>query len=120
MKPSYEELQAERDALAAQVEILKSGLNELVDVAQRCDSWESFPQKPIDTAIDAINATPASCLAQVRAEAGVGLADSLVDDFHDFCSGLDSMMITLDADEIADAIIGLVNVHAERIRQEVK
>jgi hypothetical protein len=58
-KPTYEEL-------AAQVNHLKIHLNEIIMVAQRCDSWESFPQKPLDVASTALEAAPAACLEQVK------------------------------------------------------
>ncbi len=70
MKPTYEELQA-------QVNHLKTHLNEIIMVAQRCDSWESFPQEPLDVAAAALEATPAACLAQVKAEAIQGFANDV-------------------------------------------
>lgn len=146
MKQSYEELQAQvqslavqrdglideldktqdealdartqRDALAAQVEVLRRELQSASDWFSAYWGNLNAEQRGRLKQIDSVaKSTPAACLAQVKAEDGTELADSLVDDFHDFCSGLDSMMVTLNSDEIADAIIGLVNMHAERIRQ---
>lgn len=64
-----EALKAERDELKAQVEYLKSHFNELIEIAQRCDSWESFPQKPLDKALAALQSLPQQCLSEIKAEA---------------------------------------------------
>lgn len=72
----YAAIISERDAalaqnaeLVAQVEYLKSHFNELAEVAQRCDSWESFPQQPIDRALGALQSMPNQCLRQIQADA---------------------------------------------------
>ena len=95
MKPTYEELQA-------QVNHLKTHLNEIIMVAQRCDSWESFPQEPLDVAAAAIEATPAACLAQVKADAVNKAAKYLV-------FAIDNSGKAVDA----------LHEYAERIRQGV-
>lgn len=59
---------AQNTELVAQVEYVKSHFYELIEVAQRCDSWESFPQKPIDTAIAALESTPTQHLRDRDAE----------------------------------------------------
>jgi hypothetical protein len=61
---------AERlEELTAQVEYVKSHLNELIEVAQRCDCWESFPQKALYRAASAIESSPTQCLREIQAEA---------------------------------------------------
>lgn len=62
-------LEREKAELVAQVEYVKSHFNDLIEVAQRCDSWESFPQKPLDRAVTALESMPVNCLNQIKAEA---------------------------------------------------
>jgi hypothetical protein len=38
---------------------LKAALLKLINIAEECDSWESFPQKPLNEAYDCVKATPA-------------------------------------------------------------
>jgi hypothetical protein len=70
MQNRIAELEREKAELMAQVECVKSHFNELIEVAQRCDSWESFPQQPSDRAVAALESLPAQCLNQIKAEAG--------------------------------------------------
>lgn len=44
----------ESDNPTAEVAKLVEALDEMIDVAQRVDGWESFPSAPIDRAVDAI------------------------------------------------------------------
>jgi hypothetical protein len=47
------------------------------------------------------------------------ILSEMVDDFSDFCDGLDSMMNDMSSEEISDSLMALVFQYAERIRQEV-
>lgn len=44
------QLEQQRDALQAKCDELINGLCEIVSVAERCDSWESFPSHALDKA----------------------------------------------------------------------
>ena len=68
-KRLIKQLEIEKAELLAQVEYVKSHFNELIEVAQRCDSWESFPQKPLDRAAAALESLATQCLNQIKAEA---------------------------------------------------
>jgi hypothetical protein len=65
-KPTYEEL-------AAQVEVLKYHINRVIQ-ASACNTGNepslSCFHRALDEAHDAFRATPAACLAQVKADAG--------------------------------------------------
>ena len=76
-KRTANELQQRKDELAAQVDKLISALGRLHEVAACVDGWESFPQKELDFACDALMATPAQCLAEIKAEAVEKAADIL-------------------------------------------
>ena len=49
-------LLADYEALQANCDALLEVLEEMIDVAKRVDSWESFPSDPIERAEDAIRA----------------------------------------------------------------
>lgn len=88
-------LTTERDELVAQVEYLKSHFNELIEIAQRCDSWESFPQKPLDRALAALQSLPQQCLRDVQAEAGragfvAGARQAIENDISWYCHHLEN------------------------------
>lgn len=76
LRVMYDAMKSERDALAAQVESLREALVELRDVAQRCDSWESFPQSALDAADAALHETPhcAEVKIPTNAEEAAGMA----------------------------------------------
>lgn len=44
----------EIDYLNSRAQKLAEALEELADVASECDSWQSFPQKDLDAAYDAL------------------------------------------------------------------
>ncbi len=89
-----------RQELAAQVEYVKSHFNELIQVAQRCDSWESFPQEPLDRAAEALESLPAQCLNQIKAEVIAKSADWLHSNYP----------------HLANPACGLLMHHAERVK----
>ena len=93
MKPTYEELQA-------QVEILKGVMQSMADAHLEDGETEAAEQFLIH-----IRATPAACLAQVKAEAG---RSGFVAGYG---AGLDCRFTNIGV-ELADE-------YAERIRQEV-
>jgi hypothetical protein len=68
-KPTYEELQAKRDALAAQVEVLRASMSDAVKMHKA----EVFTKSMWETAFDEfemlLEQTPSACLAQVLADA---------------------------------------------------
>lgn len=64
------EAEKEIEALKAQVERLLKAFDEFHGIAASCDGWEAFPQKALDDACDAMMATPAQCLAEIKAQAG--------------------------------------------------
>lgn len=68
-KKMFDNLQRERNELAAQVEQLIKAFDEFHGIAASCDGWEAFPQKALDNACDAMMATPAQCLAEIKAQA---------------------------------------------------
>ena len=41
--------------LFERIESLEKGFQSLVDLAQTCDGWESFPSQPLDDAQDIID-----------------------------------------------------------------
>lgn len=43
---------------SARIKELEEALLKLINLAQECDSWESFPQDPLDEAYDCVKATP--------------------------------------------------------------
>lgn len=65
---SYEELLAERDALAAQIETLKSLFP--LDCLVGCDGMLNYPIKKYNNVVDAFNSAPQQCFAEIKAEAG--------------------------------------------------
>ena len=69
-----EKVTAERDALAAQVEVLRGKSKALIEQAERVlyyDIENYLALKGFAYALDkALDATPAACLAKVQAEAG--------------------------------------------------
>jgi hypothetical protein len=101
LEQNLEAVQAERDALAAQVEVLQSAIREsnryLVSKLPADFHWPAF-----------LN-SPAARLAQVRAEAGrAGYAECALD--FGLCS----------TDEQRAAVVTRADQYAETIRQEVK
>ena len=48
------EMVRERDALRAERDAIASALEQLIEVAQECDSWESFPSGPLERACAAL------------------------------------------------------------------
>jgi hypothetical protein len=91
-----------RDTLAAQVEVLKGVMQSMADAHLEDDEVEAAEQFLIH-----IRATPASCLAQVKADAG--RAGWLA-----CCDWIDSDKIKQTCSDEQAA-----NQYAERIRQEV-
>jgi hypothetical protein len=96
---------AERDALSAQVELLRGKSKALIEQAERVlyyDIENYLALKGFAYALDnALDATPAACLAQVRAEA--------VSEFSEFLFVKKGLNIK-----------DVANQYAESIRQEVK
>jgi SMC interacting uncharacterized protein involved in chromosome segregation len=68
LEQNLEAVQAERDALAAQVELLRSTLSTVNSVLSGKTEFSSS-EIDTDSVQQVIDATPAACLAQVRAEA---------------------------------------------------
>lgn len=66
---AIDECANELNQLKAQVNCLREALNEITEVAERCDSWEAFPTTPIESANEALSKTPKQCLAEVKAKA---------------------------------------------------
>lgn len=64
---SYEELLAERDALASQIENLRSLFP--LDYLVGCDGFLNYPTKKYNNVVDVFNSTPAKCLAEIKADA---------------------------------------------------
>lgn len=97
MKPSYEELQTQVQALTAQRDGLIDELNktqdEALDARAQCDAlaaqvevvrhaWESVKATDYDRILDeALELTPAACLAQVRANTADELAAAVGEGF---------------------------------------
>jgi hypothetical protein len=103
LEQNLEAVQAERDALAAQVELLRSWLRQVAELIN-LDGGTAIDWL-IDThqeMLSAAKSTPAACLAQVRAEAVVKAANECNKYSGDFCAHSDLLK------------------HAERIQQEVK
>jgi hypothetical protein len=113
-----EKLKAERDALAAQVEVLQQHRRELLDLIYNNAIGQVAMSYPIDgeamakhafsiTGIDATSTakelTPAACLAEMRAEAGRA---GFIAGFN-VCHNYEGQM---DLSELSDQ-------YAERIRQ---
>ena len=65
---TYEELLAENEALAAQIETLKSLFP--LDCLVGCDGMLNYPIKKYNNVVDAFNLAPQQCLAEIKAEAG--------------------------------------------------
>lgn len=42
------------DLLTDRIKELEVGLEKLINLASKCDSWESFPQQPLDDAYELI------------------------------------------------------------------
>ncbi len=51
------EEQEYREKLEDERDTLRKALEELISVAERCDSWESFPSAPLDEAYAALSKT---------------------------------------------------------------
>ena len=103
LEQNLEAMKAERDALAAQVELLRSWLRQVAELIN-LDGGTAIDWL-IDThqeMLSAAKSTPAACLAQVRAEAVVKAANECNKYSGDFCAHSDLLK------------------HAERIQQEVK
>jgi len=49
-----EEVQDKLIELGSRIQELESGLERLIHLASECDSWESFPQQPLDAAYELI------------------------------------------------------------------
>lgn len=43
------------DGLIPRIKELEEALEDLINTASKCDSWESFPSGPLDEAIDILN-----------------------------------------------------------------
>ena len=59
MNDAFKDLEAERDALASQVEVLRQAGNQVINYGLNANYW-----------VHAVSQPPAACLAQVRTEAG--------------------------------------------------
>lgn len=68
MKQTYEELERERNELAAQVERLSGALGVLIWQAEQVDSWERFPSLWIDDAQSVANEQPSTALAALKSQ----------------------------------------------------
>ena len=55
MRPEKDGFVVGRNYLANRVAELEKALNELMDVCAECDSWESFPSRPLDKAHSVLN-----------------------------------------------------------------
>lgn len=43
------------DQLLARIELLETGLSNLINCAECCDNWDKFPQEELDCANDILN-----------------------------------------------------------------
>jgi hypothetical protein len=98
------DLKAERDALAAQVEIMRSALKLAFISVRTCYKQDWAPFKDFTTVEKAIKLAPSQCLAEIRAEAVLQAARETKQPLH--VGGIDCVC------HIADLI-----KYAEQIRQ---
>jgi len=92
------------DAISAQLEHTQQQFEILINTAQECDSWESFPQKSIDAANEVLNSTPTKYLNQIKAEAGRSGYAQGIRDWREAEEKYQNFDITFSAEEYAASI----------------